>query len=254
MSQFVRRLRTPEERVGMLPNACLPPPAAVQNRTTSSAEDELLLRALRLGDEDAFARVLDLYFSGMLRLALTHVGSRATAEEVIQETWMAAIRGIDRFEGRSSVKTWLFRILRNLARTRGKQDARMRPFTDMERMGENGGSVDVADRVRQERVAGGHAPEAMWVRPTDPESQLLSGELRRELERAIAALPPRQREVIVLRDVEGWSADDVCNAMDISQTNQRVMLHRARDRVRNEIRWYLDDNDDCADDESIDVS
>lgn len=254
MSQFARQLRTPEERVGMLPNACLPPPVAAQDRPRPSAEDELLMRALREGDEDAFARVLDVYFPAMLRLALTHVGTRATAEEVIQETWMAALRGIDRFEGRSSVKTWLFRILRNQARTRGKQDARMRPFTDLEREGADGRAPDVATRVRPDDASGEHGRGAMWVRPDDPEAELLSGELRREIERAIAVLPPRQREVIVLRDVEGWDADDVCNAMDITQTNQRVLLHRARDRVRNEIRWYLDENDDCTHDESAYVS
>lgn len=254
MSQFVRRLRTPEERVGMLPNACLPPPVALQDRPTPNAEDELLMRALREGDEDAFTRVLDRYFPAMLRLALTHVGTRATAEEVIQETWMAAIRGIDRFEGRSSVKTWLFRILRNQARTRGKQDARMRPFTDLERDGAERRAPDVATRVRSDDASGEHGRGAMWVRPNDPEAKLLSGELRREIERAIALLPPRQREVIVLRDVEGWDADAVCNAMDITQTNQRVLLHRARDRVRNEIRWYLDENDDCTNDESAYMS
>ncbi len=241
MYQLARQLRTPEERVGMLPNASLPPP---DDGATASAEDALLLRALRERDEPAFARVLDRYYPAMLRLAMTHVDSRATAEEVVQETWMAALSGIDRFEGRSSVKTWLFRILRNLARTRGKRDIRMRPFSEMEYDAPGRLGAD-SDRPMHSSLATG---QAMWVRPADAEAQVLSGELRDHLERAMATLPARQRQVIILRDVEGWSADDVCNAMGITQTNQRVMLHRARDRVRNEIRWYLDENDGCADD------
>lgn len=216
-------------------------------------EDELLLSALRDGNEAAFALALDLYFTGMLRLAMTHVDSRATAEEVIQDTWLAAIRGIDRFEGRSSVKTWLFRILRNLARTRGARDARMRPLTDLEAIpaGESGPAPD-------ERIVGGgaapaHGHVAMWVSSTDPEQQMLSRELAEHIERAIAELPPRQREVITLRDVEGWSAEDVCNELGLSQTNQRVILHRARDRVRHELQDYLAENNGCDDDDQIDV-
>jgi RNA polymerase sigma-70 factor (ECF subfamily) len=243
LSQFARRLRTPEERVGMLPNASLPPPLPA---STARAEDPVLWRALRDGDEDAFRRVLDRYYPAMLRLALAHVRSVATAEDVVQDTWIAAIDGIERFEGRSSVRTWLFRILRNIARTRGRRDARMAVFTDLEPAS--------ADPTIGGQAAPAAAADALWMRGEPPDTRVLSAELRAQLERAIAALPPRQREIIVMRDVEGWSADEVCNAMDISPTNQRVLLHRARDRVRNAIRWYLDENHDCADDDHAIVS
>jgi RNA polymerase sigma-70 factor, ECF subfamily len=245
MNSYPGRLRTPEERVGGLPNASLPPPAGSEQRM---AQDELLLRALRDGDERAFAVVADLYFSAMLRIAWSHVGSRATAEEVIQETWMAAIRGIHRFERRSSVRTWLFRILRNRARTRGARDSRMRPFSDLQAVDSDGpGPDEMIAGAGTTATARGHEP--MWVSSTDPEQQLLSRELAGHIDRAIAALPPRQREVITLRDVEGWSAEDVCNALGLSQTNQRVILHRARDRVRHELQDYLADNNGCDDDE-----
>lgn len=234
----------------MLPNASLPPPAATR---TGPSEDDLLLRALRDGDEVAFARVANLYFPGMMRLALTHVDSRATAEEVIQETWMAAIRGIPRFEGRSSVKTWLFRILRNLARTRGRRDARMRTFSDLGSPSNQGGDAEMPHGAGDARTPDGSSLQAMWVRSTDPEQHVLARELARRIERALAALPQRQREVITLRDIEGWSAEDVCNALGLSQTNQRVILHRARDRVRSELRDYLADNHGCGDDEYSDM-
>ncbi|HEX2165904.1 MAG TPA: sigma-70 family RNA polymerase sigma factor [Longimicrobiales bacterium] len=250
MDSYARQLRTPEERVGMLPNASLPPPHA----SAAESEDALLFSALRDGNEKAFARAADQYFSGMLRLALTHVDSRATAEEVIQETWMAAIRGIDRFQGRSSVKTWLFHILRNLARTRGSRDSRMRTFSDLRGAPFTESDVDPVEMVVDARAAnGGHELQAMWVRSTDPEQQLLARELADHIARALAALPPRQREVITLRDVEGWSAEDVCNALGLSQTNQRVILHRARDRVRNELQDYLAKNNGCGDDEEPEV-
>lgn len=231
----------------MLPNASLPPPATTP---TAGFEDALLLSALRDRDEHAFNRVLDRYYPAMLRLAQTHVRSVAAAEDVVQETWMAAIDGIERFEGRSSVKTWLFRILRNIARTRGRRDARMQVFTDLEPAGAANGSGDHASG----RPAARAGTEAMWMRVEHADARVMSMELRAQLERAIAALPERQREILVLRDVEAWSADEVCNAMDVSPTNQRVLLHRARDRVRNAIRSYLDENSGCADDENADVS
>lgn len=234
----------------MLPNASLPPPRAGEEY---ASEDDLLIRALKHGDERAFARATDMYFPGMLRLARSHVDSRATAEELVQETWIAAIRGIDRFEGRSAVKTWLFHILRNLARTRGRRDARMRSFSELQSPESDGTDDRTHEIVVDSHTArGGHTHQAMWVRSSDPEQDLLSRELASQLERALDVLPPRQREVITMRDVEGWSAEDVCNVLGISQTNQRVILHRARDRVRNELQGYLDDNA-CNDDDERDV-
>lgn len=232
VSQAVENQRTPEARVGMLSNASLPPPAGVSGHPATGPEDDLLLRALRDRDESAFVRVLDLYYSSMLRLAMTHVRSSATAEEVVQDTWLAALRGIDGFEGRSSVRTWLFRILRNIARTRGQRDARLHLFSDMQ------ASPSPSD---------GSAPDALfsdalWMkRSPDPESLLTSRELRARIDAAIETLPPRQREVIVLRDIQEWTTDEVCNAMGITQTNQRVLLHRARERVRDALRPWIDD-------------
>jgi RNA polymerase sigma-70 factor, ECF subfamily len=251
MNSYPGRLRTPEERVGSLPNASLPPPAPSDRR---GAHDELLIRALRDADERAFVLVSDLYFSAMLRVALSHVDSRATAEEVIQETWMAAIRGIHRFEHRSAVRTWLFRILRNQARTRGTRDSRMRPLSELQAAESDDPGAEPDQMIVGAGTASAHGHEAMWVSSTDPEQQLLARELAEHIDRALAALPPRQREVITLRDVEGWSAEDVCNALGLSQTNQRVILHRARDRVRHELQDYLaDNNNGCDDDDELHV-
>jgi RNA polymerase sigma-70 factor, ECF subfamily len=237
MKLGTRQLRTPEERVGMLPNASLPPPC---RDLAHAADEELLVRGLRDGDEDALALALDRLFPAMLRTATCHVRSRAAAEDVVQDSWLAAIDGFLRFGGRSSVRTWLFRILRNIARTRGRRDARTSPFSEM-----NGtGPADPLERpVRWET-------QALWVTGTDPEAELLSTELAERIESAIAALPPRQREVIVLRDVEGWPADEVCNTLGITQTNQRVLLHRARSRVRTELEPYLAEMDGCGDETS----
>lgn len=241
MELITRRLRTPEERVGVLPNGCLPPP---HGANPPSADEALLEQALRHGDEKAFAHILDVLFAPMLRVAMRHVDSRATAEDIVQETWLAALRGIDRFEGRSSIKTWLFNILRNIARTRGRRDARMRPFSELDGAADE--SADAPVRTSAPGV-GERAQAALWMRSADdPQESALSAELATHIERAIATLPKRQQEIIRLRDVEGWTAEEVCNVMEISQTNQRVLLHRARDRVRNQLHDYLADTHACS--------
>lgn len=249
MTSPLRQLRTPEERVGMLPNASLPPPPV---RGTASVEDQLLLRALRNRDEAAFSQVLDDHFPGMLRIALGYVSNTAIAEEVVQDTWVAAIEGIGRFEGRSSVKTWLYHILRNIARTRGKREDRLRPLSALLSPDAAAAGVDPLSQIVGGRVeAKGSTPEALWAgRTPTPEEQLLSDELRERIEAALVKLPSRQREVIVLRDVEGWSAADVCNTLGLSDTNQRVLLHRARERVRHELRQYVGEGDLCNDDQN----
>jgi RNA polymerase sigma-70 factor, ECF subfamily len=241
----LRQLRTPEERVGLLPNASLPPPSAGR---TASEEDHLFMRALRDGDESAFVQVLDEHFPGMLRVALIHVSNRAAAEEVVQDTWVAAIEGIGRFEGRSTVKTWLYHILRNIARARGKRDDRLRPLSALQSPHAEAAGTDPLTRIVDGRAAAsGHGHAALWAgHNPDPEQQLLSGELRQRIQAALATLPSRQREVIVLRDVEGWSAPEVCNTLGISHTNQRVLLHRARERVRHELRKYIAEGDLCG--------
>jgi RNA polymerase sigma-70 factor (ECF subfamily) len=197
-------------------------------------EDGPLLDALRAGDERAFAVLVDKYGPSLLRLARLYVPSRAVAEEVVQETWLAVLTGVERFEGRSSLKTWLFRILTNKAKTRGQRESRILPFSSLAADGDEEGTA-----VPVERFARGGA----WATPPRgvPEERLLAGETRARVEEAIAALPPNQRAVITLRDVEGLSAEEACNVLGLTETNQRVLLHRARAKVRAALERYLED-------------
>jgi RNA polymerase sigma-70 factor (ECF subfamily) len=203
-----------------------------------SGEDARLVEALRAGDEAAFERLMRQYYSSLLRVALIYVPTRAVAEDVVQETWLGVLNGIDRFEGRSSLKTWIFRILTNIAKTRGVREGRTLPFSALERPE---GVPEPA--VEPERFL---PPEhARWPghwapKPTPwPEERLLAGETRAVIERAIERLPPAQRAVITLRDVEGWDAEEARNALGVSETNQRVLLHRARSKVRRALEEYL---------------
>ncbi len=199
----------------------------------ASESDRALVEALRRGDEDAFAALVDRYSRPMLRLAATFVRTPAVAEEVVQEAWLGVVAGIERFEGRSSLKTWIFRILTNTAKTRGSREARSVPFSSLEREGEGEPAVD-PDRF---------ISEGFWASPPRPwempDERLLSKETRERVAQAIEALPPMQRTVISLRDVEGWSSEDVRNVLELSETNQRVLLHRARSRVRAELELYF---------------
>jgi RNA polymerase sigma-70 factor, ECF subfamily len=197
-------------------------------------EDAELLRRLRAGDEQAFMELVDKYGPSLLRLASTYVPSRAIAEEVVADTWLAVVTGLERFEGRSSLKTWLFRILTNKAKTRGQREARIRPFSSFAADGDEGDTAVDVDRFARD----GH-----WVAPPRgvPEERLLAGETRRVVEDAIGALPPNQRAVITLRDVDGLSAEEACNVLGLSETNQRVLLHRARAKVRAALERYLED-------------
>ena len=197
-------------------------------------EDAPLLDALRAGDERAFAALVDKYGPSLLRLAQLYVSSRAVAEEVVQETWLAVLTGIERFEGRSSLKTWLFRILTNKAKTRGQREGRTLPVSSLASDGDEDQTA-----VAVERFARGGA----WATPPRgvPEERLLAGETRARVEQAISALPPNQRAVITLRDVEGLSAEEACNVLGLSETNQRVLLHRARAKVRTALERYLED-------------
>jgi RNA polymerase sigma-70 factor (ECF subfamily) len=194
-----------------------------------SPEDALLVEGLRAGDEAAFAAVMRMYGRGMLRVAEMYVSSRAVAEDVVQEAWVGVLRGIGRFEGRSSLKTWLYRIVANTAKTRGVRESRSVPFSSL---GEDGdeGTVD-ADRFlgSGDRFPGHWAvPPQAWA----PEGRLLADETLEVVERAIEKLPPAQRAVITMRDVQGFTSEEVCNALDLTETNQRVLLHRARAKVR----------------------
>lgn len=207
-----------------------------------SAEELRLLAALRQGDEKAFAQLVERYHSSLTRLARLYVPSQAVAEEVVQETWLGVLQGLERFEGRSSLKTWIFRILMNRARTRGEREARMIPFSVA--FSADGAPDEPA--VDPERFLPadhpqwpGHWASAPQPWNVSPEELALSAETRGLIESAIAALPPAQREVITLRDVEQWTSEEVCNALELSETNQRVLLHRARAKVRRALEVHL---------------
>jgi RNA polymerase sigma-70 factor (ECF subfamily) len=201
--------------------------------------EEQLVAALQAGDEAAFATLVDRYQPSLVRLARMYVRDQSTAEEVAQETWLAVLKGIDRFEGRSSFKTWLFRILTNRAKTRGQRESRSVPFSSL-----GGDSDDPAvdpDRFRPEgeQYAGGWKQFPVpWE--GDPEERLLAGEARALILDTIEKLPPNQRAVITLRDIEGFGSEEVRNVLDVSDTNQRVLLHRARSKVRRALEQYLE--------------
>jgi RNA polymerase sigma-70 factor, ECF subfamily len=203
-------------------------------------EEVPLVRALRERDEAAFAALAREYHSSLLRVAQIYVSSRAVAEEVVQETWIGVLNGLDRFEGRSSLKTWIFRILTNIAKTRAQREGRTLPFSALQRPG-----LVPEAAVEPERFRGPDDPSwpGHWSsRPQEwnaPEERLLGGEVRSLVEQAIEGLPPAQRAVISLRDVEGWPSEDVCNALGVTETNQRVLLHRARSKVRAALESYF---------------
>lgn len=227
-------LRSPIERVGSLADAALPPPVA------GTEDDSLIVRALRERDEGAFEQLLDRYYAPMLRLAWSYVRSRDEAEEVVQDTWLAVLRGIDRFEGRSALKTWIFRILVNRARTRAKRESRSIALSSLERPSDSHREPSVDSILAASPHAGespfGSGPSS-FLRP--PDEQLLAAELRTQIDTAVRALPPRQQEVITLRDIHGWSGEEVCDLLEITDANQRILLHRARVRVREAILPYL---------------
>ena len=201
--------------------------------------DAQLLHSLRAGDENAFAALVDEHGATMLRVAQMYVRSRAVAEEVVQEAWVGVLRGIERFEGRSSLRTWIFRILTNVAKTRAVRESRSVPFSSLGEEGELEGPSVTPERFRPagDRWANHWAtPPEEWAVPDD---RLLSAETRAMIAEALANLPLTQRQVMSLRDVEGWSAEEVCNVLEISETNQRVLLHRARTKVRQALDDYL---------------
>jgi RNA polymerase sigma-70 factor (ECF subfamily) len=215
---------------------------------TQVAGDDELIAALLGGDEGAFSGLVDRFHGSMLRLARTYVPTRADAEEVVQETWLAVLTGLERFERRSSLKTWIFRILKNRAMNRGKRERRSIPFSTL---------LDTGDRdepsVPPERfLPAGERWAGHWAAPPrpwdEPEGRLLSGETLALVEEAIDRLPPAQRRVIALRDVEGWSSAEVCELMAISEANQRVLLHRARTKVRAALASHLGEEDPEPDD------
>src|SRR5438445_7727898 len=209
-----------------------------------SGDEAGLIEAMRAGDEATFAALVDRYQAGMIRLAMVYVKNRAVAEEVAQEAWLGVLRGVHRFEARSSFKTWLFGILINSARRRARRESRSTPFSALGDPADDPSGPAVApERFRppDDPQWPGHWAPNMAPRSwgDDPEQRLLASETQLQLRGAIGALPPSQREVMVLRDVEGWSAVEVCTRLRLTETNQRVLLHRARSKVRQSLEQSL---------------
>lgn len=190
-------------------------------------EDRQLLARLRAGDEQAFAVLVGQYQPTMLALAAGYVPSRAVAEEVVQDTWLAVLRGLGAFQGRSSVRTWLFSILVNRARTTGARERRSVAIEDM---------GPVVDRGRFDPTGHWSAPPERWEQVDD---RMVAATLAGHIRLAIDDLPARQREVVILRDVEGLSSEEVCSVLEISLANQRVLLHRGRSKVRQALETYV---------------
>jgi RNA polymerase sigma-70 factor (ECF subfamily) len=221
--------------------------STLSDRPTSGDAERALLAALRAGHDQTFRELARSWSPSMLRVARRHVPSHAVAEDVVQETWVAVLRGIDRFEGRSSLRTWVFRILVNQAKTRGAAERRTVPFSsafpDEEELHES--------TIPARRTAPDDEPSwplnqvSRWVRPParweldGPEAALLAQETRLRLRAALAALPPRQRQVVSLRDVQGLTGADVARELDLTEGNQRVLLHRGRGTLRAAIGEYL---------------
>jgi RNA polymerase sigma-70 factor (ECF subfamily) len=216
----------------------------LNGQTLVRDSDAELTERLRNGDEAAFAGLIDAYSAPLLRLAVTFVQSPAVAEEVVQETWMAVVTGIGRFEGRSSVKTWLFKILTNKAKTRALRERRTIPFSEFEVDNRDEPAVDAA------RFLPASHPQwpGHWANPPQPwsmgpEGTALDRETLAVLKGALEDLPRAQRVVVALRDVHGWPSADVCAALDLSEANQRVLLHRGRSRLRAALERYFADAD-----------
>jgi RNA polymerase sigma-70 factor, ECF subfamily len=209
--------------------------------TAIAPDERALIEALRRGDERAFMGLVDRHHALMIRVARGYVRSDAVAEEVAQDAWVGFLSGIERFEARSSLKTFLFRILVNRALTRATREARTVPFSALGGDNEDEPAVD-ADRFLDASHPRwpGHWAAAPQRWDELPEECLLGRETLQEAREAIDALPARQRQVILLRDVDGWGPDEVCDALGISDGNQRILLHRARSKVRAAVEEYLE--------------
>lgn len=218
--------------------------STLQDRPTTSEADAVLLGKLRAGHDATFCELVRAWSPSMHRVARRHVPSDAVAEDVVQETWVAVLRGIDRFEGRSSLRTWVFRILINQAKTRGAAERRTVPFSCAFPDDDD----EVSELTSAPRTA---APDGesewprRWVRPAarweldGPEAAVLAQETRVRLRAALDTLPPRQRQVVSLRDVQGFTGADVARELDLTEGNQRVLLHRGRGTLRAAIDEYL---------------
>ncbi|MBK7972413.1 MAG: sigma-70 family RNA polymerase sigma factor [Deltaproteobacteria bacterium] len=215
-----------------------------------------LLTALRAGDEQAFLGLVGKLHSGLIRVAMLYVRTHDVAEEVVQESWIAVLEGLHRFEGRSSLKTWISHIVANQARTRAVREARCLPFSSFDESVARE-LADTAPSVAPERFTRsgdgeGHGRAGHWADPPrdwrrgSAEGALLDAETLRFLEVALDTLPPAQKIVVTLRDVEGWESEEVCNALGLSETNQRVLLHRGRARLRAMLERHLGHHRSCT--------
>jgi len=227
MSVFLFSGRTPQPEL----HSSYPGPRVVREPIDPD------LGALRSGDEAAFEALIGRYHGPMMRLAMTYLHDRGAAEDAVQETWLTCLRTLDRFEGRSSLKTWIFGILLNVARARRRKESRIMPFTSLFRRDDGDARVATVDPRR-------FGADGMWSTPPDswsnvPESRLLDRETINHVKAAIERLPAKQREVVILRDVAGFEADEVCSLLSISAANQRVRLHRGRASVRKTLEEYL---------------
>jgi RNA polymerase sigma-70 factor (ECF subfamily) len=207
------------------------------------SEDELLA-GLRRGEEPAFAALLDRYYGPMLRLAMTQVHNRAHAEEVVQDAWLGVLRGIDRFESRSSLRTWIFHILLNIARTRAQRERRSLPFSALEAPADD----EPAPAVPSQRFHPDDHPR--WPRHRavpprswgpSPEDRLLAKETQEAIEQAIGALPPVQRAAITLRDIHGLTTPEAAAVLGVSEGHLRVLAHRARSKVRRALERFFEE-------------
>ena len=205
-------------------------------------EDELL-DALRSGDESAFTTLVEKHHASMIRIARLYVGSAAAAEEVAQEAWLAVLQGLQRFEGRCTVKSWIFAIVANCAKSRGERDKRMVPLSSLVQEDDEDGAS-----VPPERFQGEGHPRwpGHWSQPPEAwsDEQLVSRETLQAIAGAMETLPPKQRAVMMMRDVEGLESEETCQVLGISEANQRVLLHRARSKVRSALECYFHEGED----------
>jgi RNA polymerase sigma-70 factor (ECF subfamily) len=208
-------------------------------RVAAVLEEGELLDRLRGGDERAFEALVTRHHGAMLAVAREYVRTHAAAEEVVQDAWVGVLKGLDRFEGRSSLRTWILRIVMNIARTRAVRDARTVPFASLTPEGEE--AAVSPDRFRgADDAFPGHWRTYPSSWESLPEEALVGRETVEVVLRAVEDLPPSQRLVVRLRDVDGWSADEVCAALELSPANQRVLLHRGRSRVRAALERHFD--------------
>jgi RNA polymerase sigma-70 factor, ECF subfamily len=213
-------------------------PSMSDTHVAGSPADLAIVERLRAGDETTFTRLVEEHQAAMLRIARMYVSSSAVAQEAVQEAWLGIVKGLDRFEGRSSLRTWMYRIVSNVAKTRRQREGRSIPFSAL-----SGDQDEPAVDPEWFQAATEPFPGGWRAFPDDwsgvPEDRLIGHETLERIGQAIDALPPLQAEVIRMRDVLGWTSEEVRNALEVSETNQRVLLHRARSHIRRELDAYL---------------